>query len=145
MFDIGWSELVVIACVAILVVGPKDLPKMLRTFGKTISQLRRMAGDFQKQFDQALKEADIDEVKSLAKPLKTFQPLEDARQSMLAAQKSLKQSVEEAGSEPGEAGKKPEPGPTPKARKIDKEAPAADQTVKTAATDAEPAVTDGKS
>jgi sec-independent protein translocase protein TatB len=92
VFDIGWTELVVIACVAVLVVGPKDLPKMLRTFGKTVSQLRRMAGDFQKQFNDALQEAELDEVKNIASG-KTFQPLEDARKSMTSFQKSVSDSV----------------------------------------------------
>ena len=89
MFDIGWTELVVIACVAIIVVGPKDLPKMLRAFGKTVSGLRRMAGDFQRQFDDALREAELDDVKKLATG-KTFSPLEDARKSALDFQNKVK-------------------------------------------------------
>ena len=63
MFDIGWTEMLVIAVVMIVVVGPKDLPKMLRTFGQTTAKLRGMAGDFQKQFNEALKEAELDDVK----------------------------------------------------------------------------------
>ena len=63
MFEIGWTEMLVIAVVMIVVVGPKDLPKMLRTFGKTTAKLRSMAGDFQKQFNEALKEAELDDVK----------------------------------------------------------------------------------
>ena len=63
MFEIGWTEMLVIAVVMIVVVGPKDLPKMLRTFGKTATKLRSMAGDFQKQFNEALKEAELDDVK----------------------------------------------------------------------------------
>ncbi|MEZ5801652.1 MAG: Sec-independent protein translocase protein TatB [Nitratireductor sp.] len=94
MFDVGWTELVVIAMVAILVVGPKDLPSMLRAFGKTVSQLRRMAGDFQKQFDDALKEAELDDVKKIASS-KNFQPLEDARKSMMNFQKDVNKSVKE--------------------------------------------------
>ena len=58
MFDIGWSEILVIAVVAIVVVGPKELPRMLRTFGKTMGQVRRMANDFKRQFDEALREAE---------------------------------------------------------------------------------------
>ena len=46
MFEIGWTEMLVIAIVMIVVVGPKDLPKMLRQFGRTTSKLRVMAGDF---------------------------------------------------------------------------------------------------
>jgi len=60
MFDIGWSELLVVAVVTILVVGPKDLPGMLRTFGKTMSQVRRTANDFKRQFNDALREAEND-------------------------------------------------------------------------------------
>ena len=58
MFDIGWSEILVIAVVAIVVVGPKDLPRMLRTFGKTMGTVRRTANDFKRQFDDALREAE---------------------------------------------------------------------------------------
>ncbi len=57
MFDIGWSELLVIAVVAIIVVGPKDLPGMLRAFGRTMTQVRRTANDFKRQFNEALREA----------------------------------------------------------------------------------------
>src|SRR5919112_2720687 len=60
MFDIGWSEILVIAAVAIIVVGPKELPKMLRTFGKTMGTVRRTANDFKRQFDEALREAERD-------------------------------------------------------------------------------------
>jgi sec-independent protein translocase protein TatB len=58
MFDIGWSEILVIAVVAIVVVGPKELPRMLRSFGKTMGSVRRMSNDFKRQFDEALREAE---------------------------------------------------------------------------------------
>ncbi|MGH2342633.1 Sec-independent protein translocase protein TatB [Segnochrobactraceae bacterium EtOH-i3] len=58
MFEIGWTELVVVAVVAVLVVGPKDLPRMLRTFGQYVGKARRMASEFQTQFNDALKEAE---------------------------------------------------------------------------------------
>ncbi len=67
MFEIGWTEMLVIAVVMIVVVGPKDLPSMLRTFGKTTAKLRAMARDFQKQFNQALKEAELDDARSQSK------------------------------------------------------------------------------
>lgn len=62
MFDIAWSEFLVVAVVALVVVGPKDLPALLRTVGKTVATLRRMAGDFQHQFNEALKEAELDDL-----------------------------------------------------------------------------------
>ncbi|MEW5422989.1 Sec-independent protein translocase protein TatB [Amorphus sp. 3PC139-8] len=67
MFDIGWTELLVVAVVAILVVGPKELPSMLMTFGRTVGRMRRMANEFQSHFNDALKEAErqanLDEVR----------------------------------------------------------------------------------
>jgi sec-independent protein translocase protein TatB len=99
VFDIGWTELAVIACVAILVVGPKELPGMLRTVGKAVGQLRKMAGDFQKQFDDAIREAELDEVKKTMKA--PFQPLEDARKAALDFQGSVNKSVNQIGNEIG--------------------------------------------
>ena len=63
MFDIGWSELLVIAVVAIIVVGPKELPRLMRTFGHSVGKLRRMAADFQEQFEEAVRDSEIDEVR----------------------------------------------------------------------------------
>jgi sec-independent protein translocase protein TatB len=94
MLDLSWAEILVIAIVLIVVVGPKDLPKMLRSFGRTTSGLRRMAGDFRKQFDDALKEAELDELKTLAQDArkldprnelkKAFSPMEKAAQDVRA-------------------------------------------------------------
>ncbi|SEQ04073.1 sec-independent protein translocase protein TatB [Faunimonas pinastri] len=58
MFDIGWSEILIIAVVAVVVIGPKDLPRALRAFGKTMGMVRRTANDFRRQFDDALREAE---------------------------------------------------------------------------------------
>ncbi|HUW74034.1 MAG TPA: Sec-independent protein translocase protein TatB [Methyloceanibacter sp.] len=63
MLDIGWSELLVVAVVAIVVVGPKDLPKLMRTFGFYAGKIRRAAGDFQRQFEDAMAESEADEVR----------------------------------------------------------------------------------
>ena len=59
MFDIGWSELMLVGIVALIVIGPKELPSVLRTVGRTVTKLRRMAGEFQGQFQEALREADL--------------------------------------------------------------------------------------
>lgn len=64
MFDIAWSEFLVVAVVALVVVGPKDLPALLRTVGRTISSLKRMAGEFQGQFNEAMREAELDDLKN---------------------------------------------------------------------------------
>ncbi|SFO87144.1 sec-independent protein translocase protein TatB [Mesorhizobium sp. NFR06] len=82
MFEVGWSELLVIAVVMIVVVGPKDLPNMLRTFGRTAAKLRAMAGDFQKQFNDALKEAELDDVKSSIDSLRGLNPMNEVRKQL---------------------------------------------------------------
>ncbi|MGO4834662.1 Sec-independent protein translocase protein TatB, partial [Rhizobiaceae sp. 2RAB30] len=82
MFEIGWTEMLVIAIVMIVVVGPKDLPRMLRTFGKTTAKLRAMAGDFQKQFNEALKEAELDDVKKSVDSLRTLNPMTEIRKQL---------------------------------------------------------------
>lgn len=79
MFDIGWSEILVIAVVLIVVVGPKDLPKMLRAFGKATTKFRATAGEFRKQFDEALKEADLDDVRNIVNDAKSLDPRNDIR------------------------------------------------------------------
>lgn len=63
MLDIGWSELLVVAIVAIVVVGPKDLPKLMRTVGFYVGKARRAAADFQRQFNEAIAESEADEVR----------------------------------------------------------------------------------
>ncbi len=88
MFEIGWTEMLVIAIVLIVVVGPKDLPKMLRTFGKTTSKLRAMAGDFRKQFDEALKEAELDDLKSLADDARKLNPTNEIKKALSPMEKA---------------------------------------------------------
>lgn len=78
----------------ILVVGPKDLPAMLRSFGKAVRGMRRMAGDFQRQFDDALREAELDDVKRISKS-SVLKPLEDARESIQSAQKQVTDTFNE--------------------------------------------------
>jgi sec-independent protein translocase protein TatB len=63
MFDIGWSELVVIGIVALIVIGPKELPGVLRSMGHWIGKVRRMAADFQGQFQEAMREAEMADLK----------------------------------------------------------------------------------
>ena len=65
MFDIGWSELLVIGAIALIVVGPKDLPGLLRTLGKYAAQARGMAREFQRSMEEAAREADISNIKEL--------------------------------------------------------------------------------
>lgn len=79
MFDIGWSELLVIAVVAIIVIGPKDLPRVMRTVGHYAGKLRRAAADFQRQFDEAMRETEIDEVRKAIESVRENTPSADLK------------------------------------------------------------------
>jgi sec-independent protein translocase protein TatB len=63
MLDMSWGEVMVIGAVALIVIGPKDLPRALRTVGQVTGKLRRMASEFQGQFNEAMREADLEDVK----------------------------------------------------------------------------------
>ena len=71
MFDIGWSELIVIAVVALIAIGPKELPGVLRMVGQWMGKARKMAGEFQGQFQEAMREAEMADLK------KTFDEVKD--------------------------------------------------------------------
>jgi sec-independent protein translocase protein TatB len=76
MFDIGWSELLVIAVVAIIVVGPRDLPKLMRGIGHYAGKLRRAAYDFQRQFEEAMRESEVEEVKKAIESVRGETPID---------------------------------------------------------------------
>ncbi|MFC4625252.1 Sec-independent protein translocase protein TatB [Daeguia caeni] len=74
MLDVGWSEILVIAIVMIVVVGPRDLPKMLRAFGKATARMRATANEFRQHFDQAMREAELDDVKNIIDEARSLDP-----------------------------------------------------------------------
>jgi sec-independent protein translocase protein TatB len=71
MFDIGWSEMAIIALVALLVFGPKELPNALRTGAKWMKTARKLAREFQSGVDQLVREAELEEAKKLVTDVKT--------------------------------------------------------------------------
>ncbi|UPJ55074.1 Sec-independent protein translocase protein TatB [Bradyrhizobium sp. 192] len=82
MFDIGWSELVLIGVVALVAIGPKELPGVLRMVGQWMGKARKMAAEFQGQFQEAMREAEMadlkksfDEVKEAATGFTSNNPL----------------------------------------------------------------------
>lgn len=83
MFDIGWSELLVIGIVALVVIGPKELPGVLRGIGQMMSKVRRMASEFQGQFNEAMREAELDDLRKQAEKLNmTVNPLEGMKDAV---------------------------------------------------------------
>jgi sec-independent protein translocase protein TatB len=63
MFDIGWSELLVVGVVALIVVGPKELPALLRTIGRYVGVMKRHASEFRAQFDEAMRETELEQIR----------------------------------------------------------------------------------
>ena len=84
MFNIGWGEFLIIGIVALIVIGPKELPVVLRTVGQWMTKLRRMASEFQGQFQEAMREAEmadikkqVDDITNTASTVTNFDPLGD--------------------------------------------------------------------
>src|SRR4029079_1780654 len=90
MFDIGWSELVVIGIVALIAIGPKELPGVLRTVGTYMGKIRRMASEFQGQSQEEMREAEMSDLKkqvddmtdAATKGFTDFDPLGDVRREV---------------------------------------------------------------
>ena len=93
MFDIGWTELLLIAVVAIVVIGPKDLPRAMRTVGQWTTKMKRMAGDFQRQFNEAVREAELDDVKNQVTKLGKIDPMADLKKSLTKVDTDLKSDL----------------------------------------------------
>jgi sec-independent protein translocase protein TatB len=89
MFDIGGVELLVVAAIAILVVGPRELPGMLRGVGKFVRQAREMTSSVQRQFNDALKEAELDDVKKTFDDVRSLNPATQIRKSIANEMKPL--------------------------------------------------------
>jgi sec-independent protein translocase protein TatB len=92
MFDFDAGKLIVIGVVALIVIGPKELPRVLRQLGQAYSKMRRMAADFQGQFMDAMREAELDDIKKdlqaigdAAKIDVAFNPVADIKQQVTSA------------------------------------------------------------
>lgn len=94
MFDIAWSELGIIAVVALVVIGPKDLPKVLRTVGQWTSKARSMAREFQSGIDDMVRESELDELRKAAKQI-TDGSIQDEVKKSIDPDGSLEKSFRE--------------------------------------------------
>jgi sec-independent protein translocase protein TatB len=96
MFDISWTEFMLIGVVALIVIGPKELPGVLRTLGQYTRKVRSMAADFQNQFQEAMREAEMADLKKqvddMAQDIKDFDPLKGVREDVEAAGKDIERS-----------------------------------------------------
>jgi sec-independent protein translocase protein TatB len=87
-FGIGYTELFVVAMVAIIVIGPKDLPRVLRAVGKTVGKMRGMAREFQGHLDSAMKEAGLEDVKKEFQGLKSAATIDPVASTSSAKERS---------------------------------------------------------
>ena len=125
MFEIGWSEILVIAVVAIVVIGPKDLPRVMRTVGQWTGKMKRMGREFQNQFNEALREAELEGVRKDIADIMATDPLGDVKKEMEKVETGLNADLANADSaRPGATATTPTPVAEPAAGAVDA-APAA--------------------
>ena len=125
MFDLSWSHILLVVVVALVVVGPKDLPKLMRTVGRWLGKARSMADQFRKSFDEMTRQAELDELRAEIEALRTSRPLagveQDLSKSILPDEFAPKPTPSTPPPAAAEAGARPaaEPvkteGPTPAA------------------------------
>ncbi len=170
MFDIGWSELLLIGIVALIVVGPKDLPRMFNALGRFTAKAKAMGREFQRAMDDAAKDSGmaetakdlrnitskkslgLDKIEEAAKKFEKWDPVKDSRAKAAAPGSETAKLAEARAAEaearkaaaappPAEAPAKPAPAKKPAARKPAANKPAAPR--KKAAPKAKPAAKTG--
>ena len=101
MFDISWSEFLLIGVVALVVIGPKELPTVMRTLGQWTRKVRSMASEFQNQFHEAMREAEMTDLKKqvddMARDVKDsvtgLDPLKDVRADVTGIGEDVKRTL----------------------------------------------------
>jgi sec-independent protein translocase protein TatB len=146
MFDFSWSELLLIGIVALVVIGPKELPGVLRTLGQWMGKVRRMANEFQHQFQDAMREAELADLKKDVESYAKFDPLDplaDVKKDMQNAEREIESALTDPSSQPAAAKETPAE-PAPQAAPQAAEAPVAEAQRTEEPTAAPPAPEAGK-
>jgi sec-independent protein translocase protein TatB len=99
MFDVSWSEILIIGMVALLVVGPKELPALLRTIGKYVGVIKKQAAEFRAQFDEAMRDAEIEQLRKDVESIKS-----DTETALHEASRSVETEISDAKREFDRAG-----------------------------------------
>jgi len=108
VFDIAWSELALIAAVALIVIGPKDLPRVMRNLGQWTRRARAMAAEFQRNLDDMMREAELDEIRKEVEKVSPTQFKESLEK--LVDAKGIEEAVK---IDPDKPAATPEPTPAP--------------------------------
>jgi sec-independent protein translocase protein TatB len=82
MFDLSWSHILIVLIVALVVVGPKDLPKLMRIVGRWVGKARAMADQFRKSFDEMARQSELDELRQEIEALRSQRPLADLQNTL---------------------------------------------------------------
>jgi sec-independent protein translocase protein TatB len=83
--DLSWSHMLLVLVVALLVVGPKDLPKLMRTMGRWAGKARTMADQFRKSFDEMARQSELDELRKELDELRNMRPLAETERKVAEA------------------------------------------------------------
>lgn len=100
MFDISYSKIIILASIALIVVGPKDLPRLLRTLGKYLGIIKRQAAEFRTQFDDAIRDSELSDLK---KEIETLG--QEAHSTLTEAERSVQNEIHGLESELDRVGK----------------------------------------
>ncbi len=117
MFDIAWSELALVGAVALIVIGPKDLPKVMRVMGQWTRKARLLAGEFQHNFDELVRQAELDEVRKQVQsvnPAAVKQKFQQEMETLIdpkAIEEALRVAPDQGRSAQAAASGAPTPGP----------------------------------
>lgn len=112
MFDIGWTEMALIAVVAVIVIGPKELPKVMRELGTWVARARGMSRVFMDQLEEMSRQSGLDEVRKEAEALRHLDPAQQIEKA-IDPDGSLKSRVSDVGNIGGNIGAPLEPLPPP--------------------------------
>jgi sec-independent protein translocase protein TatB len=94
MFDIfSWQHIIILLVVALVVVGPKDLPRLMHMAGKWAGKARAMAAEFRKSFDEMARQTELDELRKEIEDLKKNNPVTDMMGAMNDATSTVNESV----------------------------------------------------
>ena len=91
MFEVSWGELLILAAVALICVGPKELPVFLGTLGRYAGMVRKQANEFRRYFDDAMREAELDQIRKDAEAM-----ARDINDSVMSAGRDADTAVREA-------------------------------------------------
>ncbi len=118
MFGLGWTEILVIAAIAVLVVPPKDLPGLMRTVGQGIGKMRRMAGQFQRELETAVRDEELDKLRKQMSDIGRDTDRQLRAAANPKALTDLSRKVEEVGRDTNREVREAGTGPRPRAATV---------------------------